>query len=75
MQKKVLIIEDNKSNQALLAGLLAQIGVGRIEVASTGEEGLKKVVEFKPHGPRLEVRDFLLLLLSHFSCVRLCVTP
>ncbi len=45
---KVLIIEDNKSNQALLAGLLAQIGVGRIEVASTGEEGLKKVVEFKP---------------------------
>ena len=45
---KVLIIEDNKSNQALLAGLLAQIGVGKIEVASTGEEGLKKVQDFKP---------------------------
>lgn len=45
---RVLIIEDNKSNQALLAGLLAQIGVGRIAVASSGEEGLEKVVSFKP---------------------------
>lgn len=45
---KVLIIEDNKSNQALLAGLLTQIGIGHIEVASTGEEGLAKVNTFNP---------------------------
>lgn len=45
---KVLIIEDNESNQALLAGLLTQIGVHKIEVASTGKEGIEKAVLFHP---------------------------
>ena len=45
---KVLIIEDNKSNQALLAGLLTQIGIHKIEIASTGKEGIEKAVLFHP---------------------------
>lgn len=45
---RVLIIEDNKSNQALLAGLLTQIGINKIEVAADGIEGLNKVLSFMP---------------------------
>lgn len=45
---RILIVEDNKSNQALLAGLLAQIGINKIEVAADGIEGLNKVLSFLP---------------------------
>ncbi len=45
---KVLIIEDNQSNQALLAGLLTQIGIKQIDVASDGIQGLNKVLTFEP---------------------------
>ncbi len=45
---RVLIIEDNKSNQALLAGLLTQMGIHKIEVASSGEEGIEKAILFHP---------------------------
>ncbi len=45
---RVLIIEDNKSNQALLAGLLTQIGIHKIEVASSGKEGIEKALSFHP---------------------------
>ncbi len=47
-QSRVLIVEDNESNQALLAGLLAQIGIHKLEVASDGVDGLNKVVSFLP---------------------------
>lgn len=45
---KVLIVEDDESNQALVAGLLAQIGIVQIEVAKDGVEGLNKVLSFEP---------------------------
>lgn len=45
---KVLIMEDNQSNQALLAGLLSQLGIGKIDVAKDGVEGLNKVLSFEP---------------------------
>ncbi len=45
---RVLIIEDNPSNQALLAALLPNIGIVHIDIASDGIEGLNKVLTFKP---------------------------
>ncbi len=45
---KVLIVEDDKSNQALVAGLLAQLGIVQIDVAHDGIEGLNKVLSFEP---------------------------
>ncbi len=45
---KVLIIEDDASNQALIAGLLAQLGIVQIEIAKDGIEGLNKVLSFEP---------------------------
>lgn len=45
---KVLIIEDDRSNQALLAGLLAQLGIVHIDIARDGIEGLNKVLSFEP---------------------------
>ncbi|MBQ9090542.1 MAG: SpoIIE family protein phosphatase [Alphaproteobacteria bacterium] len=45
---KVLIIEDDESNQALIAGLLAQLGIIQISVAKDGIEGLNKVLSFEP---------------------------
>ncbi len=45
---KVLIVEDDQSNQALIAGLLAQLGIFQIDVAKDGIEGLTKVLSFEP---------------------------
>ncbi len=45
---KVLIVEDDQSNQALIAGLLAQLGIFQIDVAKDGVEGLNKVLSFEP---------------------------
>lgn len=47
-QGKVLIIEDNQSNQALLAGLLSQLNIKQIEIAEDGIDGLNKVLTFEP---------------------------
>ncbi len=47
-QAKVLIIEDDKSNQALLGGLLSQLGIKQIEIAEDGVLGLNKVLTFEP---------------------------
>lgn len=45
---RVLIIEDNLSNQTMLYRLLNVIGITLIECAMDGVEGLKKVETFKP---------------------------
>ena len=45
---RVLIIEDNLSNQTMLYRLLNVIGITMIECATDGVEGLKKVSSFKP---------------------------
>lgn len=45
---RVLIIEDNLSNQTMLYRLLNVIGITMIECATDGVEGLKKVISFKP---------------------------
>ncbi len=45
---KVLIVEDDKSNQALLGGLLSQLGIKQIEIAEDGVQGLNKVLTFEP---------------------------
>ncbi|MBP5534312.1 MAG: SpoIIE family protein phosphatase [Alphaproteobacteria bacterium] len=45
---RVLIIEDNLSNQTMLYRLLNVIGITMIECATDGVEGLKRVLSFKP---------------------------
>ncbi len=45
---RVLIIEDNLSNQTMLHQLLNVIGINMVECASNGIDGLKKVKVFKP---------------------------
>ena len=45
---RVLIIEDNLSNQTMLYRLLNVIGITMIECATDGVDGLKKVASFKP---------------------------
>ena len=45
---RVLIIEDNLSNQTMIYRLLNVIGITMVECATDGIEGLKKVETFKP---------------------------
>jgi len=45
---RVLVIEDNLSNQTMLYRLLNVIGITMVECATDGVEGLKKVETFKP---------------------------
>ena len=47
-QSKVVVIEDNLSNQTLVLRLLNVLGINNIEVATDGLEGLNKVFEVKP---------------------------
>ena len=47
-QCRVLVIEDNKSNQAVLSRLLNVIGIVNIEMAADGIEGLQKVPTYRP---------------------------
>lgn len=64
---RVLIVEDNKSNQALLAGLLAQIGITKLEVASDGVEGLNKVLSFLPD---LIILDITMPLMDGYEVLQ-----
>ncbi len=47
-ESRVLVVEDNVNNQALVAGLLRNFGISQIETAMDGVDGLNKVVSFKP---------------------------
>jgi len=54
--KKVLVIEDSPTDAAIIRNLLERSGIG-VEVAGTGEEGLKKAESIRPH---LIVLDLML---------------
>ena len=45
---RVLVIEDNPSNQAVLGRLLSIMGISQVEMAVDGVDGLQKVMDFKP---------------------------
>lgn len=45
---RILIIEDNPSNQILVSQLLNVVGIGHIETAQDGVEGLEKAFSMKP---------------------------
>lgn len=45
---RVLVIEDNPSNQAVLGRLLSIMGINQVAMANDGVAGLEKVGEFKP---------------------------
>ncbi len=45
---RVLIMEDNPSNQTVLTRLLNVVGITNIQIAADGIEGLHKVLSFKP---------------------------
>ena len=47
-QSRVLVMEDNPSNQAVLTRLLNVAGITNIQIAADGIEGLHKVLSFKP---------------------------
>ena len=47
-QCRVLVMEDNPSNQAVLARLLNVAGITDIMIAADGIEGLHKVLSFRP---------------------------
>ncbi|MBF0093982.1 MAG: fused response regulator/phosphatase [Alphaproteobacteria bacterium] len=53
---RVLIVDDNRGSRALLGALVAQVGVGNIEYAMDGEEGLAKIASFLPDLVLLDVR-------------------
>jgi CheY-like chemotaxis protein len=47
--KKILLVEDNQMHQFMYSHQFQQSGVGSVEIASNGEEGLKKAQEQKPN--------------------------
>ena len=45
---RVLVMEDNLSNQTLVSKLLNVVGISKIDMAADGIEGLQKVVQNRP---------------------------
>lgn len=52
---RVLIVDDNAFNRKTLAMVVARAGVGEVEFAGDGEEGLRKVDRFQPDLVLLDV--------------------
>lgn len=52
---RVLIVDDNAFNRKTLAMLISRAGVGEVEFAGDGEEGLRKVERFLPDLVLLDV--------------------
>lgn len=46
---KILVIDDETFTLSLIKGLLRQLRIGVIVDARNGSQGLKQVVEYKPH--------------------------
>jgi len=68
MAKKILIIEDSATDAAVIKGLLEEEGF-KVDVATTGEEGIRKANEVKPD---LIVLDLILPDLGGFEvCTRI----
>ena len=45
---RVLVVDDNESNWLLIGGILDAAGIGKLEFACDGIDGLAKVASFKP---------------------------
>lgn len=64
---RVLIIEDNLSNQTVLARLIGILGIQHVAVAGDGVEGLKQVATFKPD---LIVLDITMPRMNGYEVLR-----
>ncbi|WP_029008622.1 PP2C family protein-serine/threonine phosphatase [Azospirillum halopraeferens] len=53
---RVLIVDAEESSRVMLAGLVVRAGVDAIAFAGDGEEGLRKVLRFRPDLVLLDVR-------------------
>jgi DNA-binding response OmpR family regulator len=68
MAKKILVIEDSPSEAAIVRKVFEEEGL-EVDVATTGEEGVKKAVEMKPD---LVLLDLILPDISGYEvCTKL----
>jgi DNA-binding response OmpR family regulator len=68
MAKRVLIVEDNSTDAAVVNNLLVQEGLD-VTIAINGQEGIKKALDIKPD---LIILDIILPDISGFDvCARL----
>jgi sigma-B regulation protein RsbU (phosphoserine phosphatase) len=65
---RVLIVDDQEPNRKLLAALVTSMGVGNIEHAKDGVDGLAKVESFKPD---LVLLDIMMPNMDGFEMCRL----
>jgi sigma-B regulation protein RsbU (phosphoserine phosphatase) len=70
---RVLIVDDDEASRGLLARYVAQAGVGVVETAGNGEEGLAKVATFRPDLVLLDVN--MPVMGGHEMCRRLRADP
>lgn len=67
MDKKILVIDDNKQDRMILKRFLDRTGYEQISMAESGEEGLKKAIAEKPD---LVITDTLLPGMDGFEVCR-----
>ena len=67
MAKKILVIEDDVLDAEVIKKAIESEGEMEVETASTGEDGLKKALEFKPD---LVTLDLILPDISGFEVCR-----
>ncbi len=73
MNSRVLIVDDQEPNRKLLAALVQSMGVGHIEHARDGVEGLSKMESFQPD---LVLLDIMMPNMDGFEmCRRLRQNP
>ncbi len=65
-ERKILVVDDQWLNRSVVRKLLTPLGF-KVAEASNGEEGLKKVAEFKPD---LIISDFVMPEMDGFEMLR-----